>query len=76
MYEQALQAGHEGIMIKNPDSPYSPGKREKNWLKKKPVMETLDLVVIGAEWVMAEGQVSLVLFHWPAMTLKQADSCL
>lgn len=50
MYEQALQAGHEGIMLKNPDSPYSPGKRGKNWLKKKPVMETLDLVVIGAEW--------------------------
>lgn len=50
MYEQALQAGHEGIMIKNPGSPYSPGKRGKNWLKKKPVMETLDLVVIGAEW--------------------------
>lgn len=50
MYEQALQAGHEGIMIKNPESPYSPGKRGKNWLKKKPVMETLDLVVIGAEW--------------------------
>jgi DNA ligase-1 len=37
-------------MIKNPQSPYSPGKRGKNWLKKKPVMETLDLVVIGAEW--------------------------
>lgn len=50
MYEQALQAGHEGIMIKNPGSPYSPGKRGKNWLKKKPIMETLDLVVIGAEW--------------------------
>ncbi|WP_370571727.1 ATP-dependent DNA ligase [Methanomethylovorans sp.] len=50
MYEQALRAGHEGIMIKNPESPYSPGKRGKNWLKKKPVMETLDLVVIGAEW--------------------------
>lgn len=50
MYEQALKAGHEGIMLKNPDSPYSPGKRGKNWLKKKPVMETLDLVVIGAEW--------------------------
>lgn len=50
MYTQALKAGHEGIMIKNPNSIYSPGKRGKNWLKKKPVMETLDLVVIGAEW--------------------------
>ncbi|TGC11504.1 ATP-dependent DNA ligase [Methanolobus halotolerans] len=50
IYTEALRAGHEGIMIKNPQSPYSPGKRGKNWLKKKPVMETLDLVVIGAEW--------------------------
>ena len=50
IYNEALKAGHEGVMIKNPESPYSPGKRGKNWLKKKPVMETLDLVVIGAEW--------------------------
>jgi DNA ligase-1 len=50
IYNEALKAGHEGVMIKNPQSPYSPGKRGKNWLKKKPVMETLDLVVIGAEW--------------------------
>jgi DNA ligase-1 len=50
IYEKALEAGHEGIMLKNPDAPYSPGKRGKNWLKKKPIMETLDLVVIGAEW--------------------------
>jgi DNA ligase-1 len=50
IYIEALKGGHEGIMIKNPLSPYSPGKRGKNWLKKKPVMETLDLIVIGAEW--------------------------
>lgn len=50
IYQAALAAGHEGIMIKNPTSPYSPGKRGKNWLKKKPVMDTLDLVVIGGEW--------------------------
>ncbi|KGK97897.1 DNA ligase [Methanococcoides methylutens] len=50
IYSAALAAGHEGVMIKNPNAPYSPGKRGKNWLKKKPIMETLDLVVIGAEW--------------------------
>ncbi|WNY26803.1 DNA ligase [Methanolapillus ohkumae] len=50
IYEKALKAGHEGIMMKNPDSAYSPGKRGKNWMKKKPVMDTLDLVVIGGEW--------------------------
>jgi len=50
IYKKALAAGHEGIMIKNPSSVYAPGKRGKNWLKIKPVMETLDLAVIGARW--------------------------
>ena len=50
IYRDALEAGHEGVMVKNPNSFYSPGKRGKNWLKKKPLMETLDLVIVGAEW--------------------------
>jgi len=50
IYRKALEAGHEGLMLKNPSSVYAPGKRGKNWLKIKPVMETLDLVVIGAKW--------------------------
>jgi len=50
IYRQALAAGHEGIILKNPASVYAPGKRGKNWLKIKPVMETLDLVIIGAKW--------------------------
>jgi len=49
-YEDALAAGHEGIMIKVPSSPYSPGQRGKNWIKIKPEVDTLDLAVIGAEW--------------------------
>ena len=46
----ALDAGHEGVMLKQPDSAYEPGKRGRNWLKRKPDVETLDLVVTGAEW--------------------------
>jgi DNA ligase 1 len=46
----ALDAGHEGIMLKRPDSTYSPGRRGKNWRKRKPDVETVDLVVTGAEW--------------------------
>lgn len=46
----ALEAGHEGIMLKNPESAYTPGNRGKNWLKRKPDVETLDCVVTGAEW--------------------------
>jgi len=47
---EALDAGHEGIMLKNPGSGYTPGKRGQDWLKRKPDVETLDCVVTGAEW--------------------------
>ncbi len=46
----ALEAGHEGIMLKDPESAYSPGRRGKHWRKRKPDVETLDCVVTGAEW--------------------------
>ena len=46
----ALEAGHEGIMLKRPDSAYTPGDRGQDWLKRKPDVETLDCVVVGAEW--------------------------
>ncbi|MEO1033955.1 MAG: ATP-dependent DNA ligase [Pseudomonadota bacterium] len=44
-----LARGHEGVMIKAPDSVYAAGNRGADWLKVKPV-ETLDLVIIAAEW--------------------------
>ena len=47
---EALEAGHEGIMLKDPDSAYTPGDRGAAWLKRKPDVETLDAVVVGAEW--------------------------
>ena len=50
VYSEALGAGHEGVMLKNPDSVYAPGKRGRNWLKVKPIMENLDLTVVGGEW--------------------------
>lgn len=49
-YQDALDAGHEGIMLKVLSSPYTPGLRGKNWIKIKPEVDTLDLVVVGAEW--------------------------
>lgn len=47
---EAIQGGHEGLMVKNLSATYNPGGRGKNWLKLKPALETLDCVVIGAEW--------------------------
>ncbi len=45
----ALAAGHEGVMVKAVDSPYTAGRRGKGWLKVKPVL-TFDLVVLAVEW--------------------------
>lgn len=49
-YKRALELGHEGLMAKRLDAIYEPGNRGKKWLKIKPTMENLDLVIIGAEW--------------------------
>lgn len=50
IYAGALDLGHEGIMVKVLDAPYTPGVRGRLWVKVKPGVETLDLAVIGAEW--------------------------
>ena len=44
-----LARGHEGVVCKALDAPYSAGRRGASWLKVKPV-HTLDLVVLAAEW--------------------------
>jgi DNA ligase 1 len=47
--DEALEAGHEGVVVKDAASLYSAGRRGKAWRKVKPV-RTYDLVVLGAEW--------------------------
>ncbi len=49
LMQQAIRAGHEGIMAKDLKSRYTPGVRGKKWFKIKPV-ETLDVVIVAAEW--------------------------
>ncbi len=49
-YQESLQKGNEGIMVKSLEARYKPGKRVGYGLKVKPTMETLDLVIVGAEW--------------------------
>jgi DNA ligase-1 len=46
---EALGRGFEGVMAKDLASPYAAGRRGAAWLKVKPV-QTLDLVVLAAEW--------------------------
>jgi DNA ligase-1 len=47
--DEALRAGHEGVVVKDAASPYAAGRRGKAWRKVKPV-RTYDLVVLAAEW--------------------------
>lgn len=64
--EQALAAGHEGIMIKALDAPYQAGRRGKTWRKVKPV-HTLDLVVLAVEWGSGRRQGWLSNLHLGAL---------
>jgi DNA ligase 1 len=46
----ARERRNEGLMVKDPDSAYQPGRRGLGWLKLKKALATLDCVVVGVEW--------------------------
>src|ERR671915_1797550 len=60
--DDALSAGHEGIVVKDAASAYIAGRRGKAWRKVKPV-RTYDLVVLGAEWGHGRRQGRLSNLH-------------
>jgi DNA ligase 1 len=48
-YADAVERGHEGVVVKGLTAPYEAGRRGASWVKVKP-RHTLDLVVLAAEW--------------------------
>ncbi|MFB6353353.1 MAG: ATP-dependent DNA ligase [Halobacteriales archaeon] len=72
-YEDALAAGHEGVMAKNLDATYQPGSRVGYQLKVKSTMEPLDLVVTRAKW--SEGRKSGFLGR-PYLACRGSDGSL
>ena len=50
LFAAARARGNEGLMIKDLDSTYTPGKRGKSWLKMKRELATLDVVVTAVEY--------------------------
>ncbi|HEV8321033.1 MAG TPA: ATP-dependent DNA ligase [Myxococcota bacterium] len=48
-FDEALAAGHEGVVVKALGAPYAAGRRGAHWRKVKPSV-TLDLVVLAVEW--------------------------
>jgi len=49
-FAAARARGNEGLMVKDPRSPYRPGRRGMEWLKVKRPLRTLDVVVTAVEW--------------------------
>jgi len=48
-FRRSREGGYEGLVLKDPDSPYTPGRRGKFWAKLKEELDTLDVVLVGAE---------------------------
>src|SRR6266699_1596248 len=49
IFDGARQRNNEGLMVKDPESRYTPGRRGLGWLKLKKALATLDVVVTGVE---------------------------
>lgn len=49
-YKESLDFGNEGVMVKNLKESYKPGSRVGFGMKVKPTMDTLEVVIVGAEW--------------------------
>ncbi len=50
LFKWSINTSHEGIMLKDLNSPYSPGKRGSTMLKYKPIRESLDCVITGGTY--------------------------
>ena len=70
--DEALAAGHEGVVVKDAGSLYAAGRRGKAWRKVKPV-RTYDLVVLGAEWGHGRRQGWLSNLHLGARDPSTGD---
>jgi DNA ligase-1 len=49
-FVESRKLGHEGLVVKEPGSQYHPGKRGRHWVKLKRELDTIDAVVVIAEY--------------------------
>ncbi len=70
-FDDARERRNEGLMVKDPDSTYQPGRRGLGWLKLKKALATLDCVVVGVEW--GHGKRKAVLSDY-TFAVREADA--
>jgi DNA ligase 1 len=73
IFAAARTRGNEGLMIKDVQSPYTPGRRGKSWLKLKKELATLDVVVTAVEW--GHGKRNKVLSDY-TFAVREGDNLL
>ncbi|TME79561.1 MAG: ATP-dependent DNA ligase, partial [Chloroflexi bacterium] len=71
IFDGARQRNNEGLMVKDPESHYTPGRRGLGWLKLKKALATLDVVVTGVE--VGHGKRKNVLSDYTFDRLFQVD---
>ena len=49
-FKESRSLGYEGLVLKDPESPYTPGRRGRFWAKLKEELDTLDVVMVAAEF--------------------------
>ncbi len=50
VFDNSRDIGHEGLVLKEPYSQYHPGKRGRYWVKLKKELDTIDAVIVMAEY--------------------------
>ena len=50
MFDKSRDIGYEGLVLKDPESQYHPGKRGRYWIKLKRELDTIDAVIVIAEY--------------------------
>ena len=74
IFAETRERGNEGLMVKDPDSGYTPGRRGMAWLKLKRPLATLDVVVTAVEW--GHGKRRGVLSDYTFAVLDEASQKL
>jgi DNA ligase-1 len=49
-FDESRDIGYEGLVLKEPESQYHPGKRGRYWIKLKRELDTIDAVIVIAEY--------------------------
>jgi DNA ligase-1 len=71
LFNESKDIGHEGLVIKDPLSQYHPGKRGRYWMKLKKELDTIDAVIVIAEY--GHGKRAGVLSDYTFAVIDEKD---